>query len=292
VSAFVIVIVLVSTFFHAGWNLLARYSGSESIFYRRMLVITMIVGFLPAVISEILTASMTQFAWLCVLGSGCCAAIYLYGLARAYATSDFTIVYPIARALPVIFIAIIDVLRGRYLTPLGWVGIGLVVTGSVFVPQQQFGDFRLKNYLDTAVIWMIIAALGTVGYTFLDKLAAEVVQSGPATAARYGYFYFTISFFPYMLLLRSNKPVQKRGVNHPWLLAGLGAIFGFSAYWLILWAYQLSPVASYIVAFRQFSIIIGAVLAFILFKEKGFAVRISGALCITSGLILIALWGT
>jgi uncharacterized membrane protein len=61
---------------------------------------------------------------------------------------------------------------------------------------------------------------------------------------------------------------------------------------LILWAYQLSPVASYIVAFRQFSIIIGAVLAFILFKEKGFAVRISGALCITSGLILIALWGT
>jgi uncharacterized membrane protein len=51
-------------------------------------------------------------------------------------------------------------------------------------------------------------------------------------------------------------------------------------------------VASYIVAFRQFSIIIGAVLAFILFKEKGFAVRISGALCITSGLILIALWGS
>jgi len=292
VSAFVIAIVLVSTFFHAGWNLLARYSGSESIFYKRMLIITMVAGFLPAVISEILTTSMTQLAWFCVLGSGVCAAIYLYGLARAYATTDFTIVYPIARALPVVFIAIIDVLRGRYLTPLGWVGIGLVVTGSVFVPQQRFGDFRIKNYLDTAVIWMIIAALGTVGYTFLDKIAAEVVQSGPDTAARYGYFYFAISFFPYTLLLRSYKPVQKKGVNHQWLLAGLGAIFGFSAYWLILWAYQLSPVASYIVAFRQFSIIIGAVLAFILFKEKGFAVRISGALCITSGLILIALWGS
>jgi len=60
---------------------------------------------------------------------------------------------------------------------------------------------------------------------------------------------------------------------------------------LILWAYQLSPFASYIVAFRQLSIIIGAILGFVLFKEKGIYVRISGAVLITTGLILIALWG-
>jgi drug/metabolite transporter (DMT)-like permease len=193
----------------------------------------------------------------------------------------------------VLFIAVIDVLRGRYLTPAGWVGIGLVVLGSALVPQQRFGDFRLKNYFNSAVLWMVVAALGTVGYTVLDKIAAEVVQSGPATAARYGYFYFTISFFPYMLLMRSSKPATKGvKVNNQWLLAGIGAVLGFSAYWLILWAYQLSPVASYIVAFRQVSIIIGAALAFLLFKEKGFAVRITGAVLITSGLILIGLWGS
>ena len=67
VSGFVIAIVIVSTFMHAGWNLLAVYSGSEGDFYRQMLVITIIVGFLPALISEIMTGSMTRLAWICVV---------------------------------------------------------------------------------------------------------------------------------------------------------------------------------------------------------------------------------
>jgi uncharacterized membrane protein len=68
-------------------------------------------------------------------------------------------------------------------------------------------------------------------------------------------------------------------------------LLSFVAYWLILWAYQLSPYASYIVAFRQFSIVIGAIMAFIIYKEQGVAVRLMGALFITSGLALIAGWG-
>lgn len=276
---------------HAGWNLLARYSGSEGDFYRQMLVITIIVGFLPAVISEIMTGSMTRLAWICVVASGFSAAFYLFGLARAFHLSDFTIVYPVARALPVLFIALIDVQRGRLLSPRGWAGILLVVIGSVLIPQQRFGDFRLRNYWNIAVFWMIVAALGTIGYTVLDKFAAEIVQSGPATAARYGYFYFAISFFPYMLLMRTVKEKQEIERPRSWFLAGIGALLGFGAYWLILWAYQLSPFASYIVAFRQLSIVIGAILGFVMFKEKGIYVRISGAILITAGLILIALWG-
>ena len=53
----------------------------------------------------------------------------------------------------------------------------------------------------------------------------------------------------------------------------------------------MGPYTSYIVAFRQFSIVIGAVLAFRIYKEKGLAVRISGALLITAGLVLIAVFG-
>lgn len=276
---------------HAGWNLLARYARSEGEFYRRMLIITAIIGFIPAVITEFLTRSMTSLAWFCVTGAGISASFYLFGLARAFGSSDFTIVYPVARSLPVVFIAWIDVLRGRHLTPVGWVGIILVAIGCFFVPLKTFRDFHWRNYFNRATVWMVVAALGTVGYTFLDKVAAEVVQSGADTAARYGYFYFTISLFPYWLLLHT---VKVEGQNHDrtgWKLPFLGAIFGFGAYWLILWAYQLSPLASYIVAFRQFSIVIGAVLAFFIYKEQGVAVRLTGAGLITSGLILIAVWG-
>jgi len=68
---------------HAGWNLLDRYARSEGEFYKKMLIITLLVGFLPAELSEIRTGSMTPLAWACVIASGISAAFYLFGLAKA-----------------------------------------------------------------------------------------------------------------------------------------------------------------------------------------------------------------
>jgi len=287
----VIVLILFSTFMHASWNLLARYGRSESTFYAKMLIAIAVTGFIPAVWSEVVARSLTLKAWACVVGSGFSAGLYLFFLARAFESSDFTVVYPVARALPVIFVAMGDVLRGRYLAPMGWLGILLVAGGCVLVPRRSFGDFSLRRYFNRSTLWMLLAALGTVGYTLLDKIAAEVVQQGPDTAARYGYFYFTISYLPYVLLLRFSKSGAPKSNGREWRLAIPAALLSFAAYWLILWAYQLSPYASYIVAFRQFSIVIGAIMAFILYKEQGVLVRLTGALFITSGLVLIAGWG-
>jgi drug/metabolite transporter (DMT)-like permease len=287
----VILIVLISAFMHAGWNLLARFERSERDFYRKMLITILVIGFVPAVISELLTHSMTRVAWVCVFGSGTCAGLYLYFLARAYESSDFSIVYPVARALPVIFVAFGDALRGRYLTPAGWAGVFLVAAGVIFVPIESFRKISIKNYLNRTSLWMLLAAMGTVGYTLLDKVAAETVQQSPATAARYGYFYFAISVLPYLFLLKINGVKDEKFEPTTWKLAIPAAILSFAAYWLILWAYQLVPYAGYIVAFRQISIVIGAVLAFIIFKERGIRYRLSGASLIALGLILIAAWG-
>ncbi len=68
---------------HAGWNLLARYTRSEGEFYKTMLIITLQVGFLPAVLSEIRRESMAPLAWACVIASGISAAVYLFGLVKA-----------------------------------------------------------------------------------------------------------------------------------------------------------------------------------------------------------------
>lgn len=272
---------------------MARYERSERDFYYKMLVTMVVVGFIPAVWSEMTTRSLTPTAWWCVIGSGLCAGLYLFFLAKAFESSDFTIVYPVARSLPVIFMAFIDVIRGRFLTPVGWIGILLVAGGCTLVPLRTFQDFAIKKYFNRASLWMLLAALGTVGYTSLDKIAAEVVAQGPATAARYGYMYFAISLIPYTIFLRMSKshtPITN-GKTMGWKLAIPAAVLSFAAYWLVLWAYQLTPFASYIVAFRQFSIVIGAILAFIIYNEEGVAVRLTGASLITTGLILIGVWG-
>ena len=76
---------------HAGWNLLARHTRSEGEFYKRMLIITLLVGFLPAVLSENRTGSMTPLAWACVVASGISAAIYLFGLAQLTVVADLSL---------------------------------------------------------------------------------------------------------------------------------------------------------------------------------------------------------
>ncbi|MCS6908157.1 MAG: hypothetical protein RML93_09785 [Anaerolineales bacterium] len=292
-SLFVLFIVLLSTLMHAGWNLLAHYDRNEGAFYQRMLLFIVLAGFLPTVLSEFQAQSLPSLAWLCVLGSGFCAGLYLFFLAKSFEAADFSVVYPVARSLPVIFIGIIDTMRGRSLSLWGWVGIGLVSLGCFLVPQRSFRSFSIRSYLTPTSVWMFMTALSTVGYTYLDKLAAEVVKQSPATAARYGYLYFALSYIPYTIFLRYLNPQGPKGSGNRvrWRPAIIAAILSFGAYWLILWAYQLTPYTSYIVALRQFSIVIGSTVALTYYKESGLVVRLSGALLITIGLILIALLG-
>lgn len=284
-------LVLVSCFMHAGWNLLARGGRSERAFFGRMLLISAVGGALPAAAAELVYTPLPARAWLCVVGSGICCGGYYVALARAYGSSDFTVVYPVARSLPVLLVAVGDVLRGRLPTPLGWLGMLLVVAGCILAPLRSFRDVSRQRYWRRASLWMLLTALATVGYTLLDKLAAEAVPAGAASAGRYGYFFFLFSYLAYVGLNRVGGGSGATGGAVAWRLPFLAAVLNFGAYWLVLWAYQLDPLASYLLALRQFSIVLGVVAAFALYKEKGVAVRLTGTALIATGLVLIAVWG-
>ncbi len=306
--------VLVSAFLHAGWNLLARGVRSEAQFFDRMLFAIAAIGLAPAALSEWQARSLSPRAWAYAMGSGVFCAFYYLFLAKGYASSDFTVVYPVARALPVVLVGLGDSALGRPPTAWGWAGILLVGVGCFLVPLRSPRDFALERYLNRTGLWMLLTALGTVGYTLLDKAAAEIVPPGPATAARYGYAFYLASCIAYAILLRvfgmfahpkrgvaGHKPlglssfVRRRPSSRDaigwWWPLGAGAL-NFGAYWLVLWAYQLSERASYIVAFRQFSIVIGVILAFLLYREQGWAIRLPATLLITAGLVIIGMWGS
>lgn len=291
-SGFAVALILASTFMHAGWNLLARRQRRETVFCLRLLIAIVIIGFVPALVSEALTRSLTAKAWVCVVISGFCCAVYFFGLARAYGASDFTVVYPVARSLPVLLVGLGDVARGRYPTPIGWLGMVLVVLGCLFTPLRSFRELALRRYVNRAVGWMLLTAVGTVGYTMSDKLASEVVTPGPATAARYGYVFFLVSLAVYAALLRIfGTGDEKNSEPLGWKVPTLAGCLNFGAYWLVLWAYQLARRASYITALRQFSIVIGVVLAVAIYKERPYPVRVTGILLIILGLVLVSFLG-
>ncbi|MCB8945767.1 MAG: hypothetical protein H6658_18620 [Ardenticatenaceae bacterium] len=46
--------------------------------------------------------------WPYLLVTGCFQAMYYLGLLQGYKSGDFTVVYPVARALPVLILAFVD----------------------------------------------------------------------------------------------------------------------------------------------------------------------------------------
>ncbi len=310
-------LIVLSAFLHAGWNLLARAQRAPDTFLRITVLISL--AGLPFVFGgsaplgstalpggQALARLFPPAVWGLLAVAGVSQAVYFLGLSRAYQSGDFTVVYPLARSLPILVLALIDATRGRLPSLLGWLGLFLVSLGCVVIPLRSPADFRLARYWNGTTGWVAVAALGTVGYSTVDKIAAELIPSGLLSAGRYQVLEYVACLAPLALLLwrlggrspaANFTPVPARllgwsgGGMRPWLAAALAALGMFAAYWLVLYAYQLSRYASYVLALRQLSIVIGAAAGAVLFHEPAGRLRIGAALIILAGAACIAFAG-
>jgi drug/metabolite transporter (DMT)-like permease len=287
-------LVFISVFLHAGWNLMAHaYRADDAFFVRASLVIGL-AGIGPVLWLELTgDTPFPPLVWGLLALTGICQGFYFLGLTRAYHSGDFSVVYPVARALPVVILVLVDIVRGRYPSALGWLGIALVVAGCFVSPLESLRGIHWRRYVNATGGWILVTALAGAGYSTIDKLAAEQLAPGAASAARYGLVETLLAGVYLWLLLRltgstgyANGPWQRR-----WGRAALAGSIIFTAYWLILWAFQLSPLVSYVVALRQFSIVIGVVAAAILFHEPAPRLRIGAAIVIAAGVAMISLAG-
>jgi drug/metabolite transporter (DMT)-like permease len=283
-----LLLVFTSAIIHASWNLMVRARGANQMLLRVPLIIT-IIGLLPALWLEWTTQPFSPFVWAMLVLTSIFQSFYYMGLLRGYEHGDFTMVYPVVRALPVLFIALFDTVRGNEPPPAAWLGMVLVSLGCLVVPHTSFRNLQLTAYRNRAVGWVLLAAIGTVGYSAVDKLAAEQMTPGAATAGRYFVYESAFTFLILWITLRIQKlPTGLEKLRSDWPWSTLAAIGVFSSYWLILWAYQISAQASTIIAMRQISIVIGAVAGALLFQEPARHLRITAAAMITLGVILIA----
>ena len=296
-SAFAVIIV--STFMHAGWNLMVRHGRNEVRFMERMVVAWFLIGLVPLIACEITMVPLGAEAVRLSLIAGCCGGVYFFGLAKGYESSDFTIVYPVVRTLPVLLIAVADLIMGHVPTVWGWLGIVLVVFGCFLAPLRSIRDLHPRAYMQRTILWMVLAAFGTVGYSLVDKQGSDLLASrvrlpveAIVPAIRYTGYYF-LSATPTLLLLVRLRPQagRRHDTGMGWSIPALAGVFNFVAYAMIVWVYQASEKVSYVVACRQFSIVIGVVAAFVIFHEPGRWVRAVAVVLITMGLFVIGIWG-
>jgi drug/metabolite transporter (DMT)-like permease len=148
------------------------------------------------------------------------------------------------------------------------------------------------------MLFALMAALGTTGYSIVDDSALRMLRSSAALADQripttliYSFFE-TLSSAMWLMLLMACGARCKEGKGSRFrdgfgsaALAGVGISF---AYVLVLLAMTFAKNVSYVVAFRQLSIPIGATFGMTILKEPRHPMKLVGIGIMLVGLVLVA----
>jgi len=296
-SIWAIGLVVVSALLHAGWNLISKSNKSSGTAFFLASSVSASIVLAPFVVwylSQVGPTNLPSIFWLILCASGVAQVIYLIGLGHAYKHGDIGVIYPVARALPVLMVGVGTALLGQSLPLTAWLGFILITLGCLCVPLSSFTQVRLSDYLSIGVVWAVIAAVGTTGYSILDKEALRIIDvplPNNITSLHSAVFYLGIQFWVIALVigLYILATRQWQVVQQAWQIKKPSAIAGtmmLTTYGLVLYAMTMTSNVSYVVALRQLSIVFGLVMGVMLLGEKFSITRSVGTLLIFTGLVL------
>lgn len=281
-------LVLSSAVFHVVWNYLAKSTRHKAAFLWLMHIV-FAAAYLPVYLFMGYGLSLPWAGWACVLGSGLIHAGYYWALGRSYEGGDLSLVYPLARGTSVILVAVLSALfLGELPSRWGAAGIASVLLGIYTLHLRSWSrrDVLLPflPHRTPGSSWALLTGAMVTAYSMVDKVGVGVVRP-----EAYVYLLFGLSmvFFAPVAFSQGKGRVAEtwRAESGRLILMGL---FIPIAYWLILVAYTLAPLA-YVVASREFRLVLGALVGAFLLGEGKVSFRLAGSLFILLGVVLLAL---
>ncbi len=296
-----IILVTISAFVHAFWNLLGkRQNPSTAFFFVASAFAALCFSPLLLVFRDTM-AFIPVRVWMWLGLTSLFEVIYYVGLAGAYRHGDMSVAYPLARALPVILVAVLTAVLnlGKPLNLIGVAGILAVTIGCLLLPLRSLRQVHLNNYLTACCLLAGVAALGTTGYTLVDNAALLDLRSAPGIGLdriEIAFFYLAMSSVTIALVMGGYillSASERAELSKVWRSGkGISFVTGLlivGTYGLVLAAMAYASNVSYIAAFRQLSIPLGAILGILVQKEPAYTPKLVSIGIIFAGLVLIML---
>jgi drug/metabolite transporter (DMT)-like permease len=273
-------VVLIAATLHALWNFAAKkVAGDLSTMWLGVCLATVLSWPCALLLYDAATSWHTLLFYVCA--TGILHAWYFALLAKAYALGEISVVYPVARGTGVAGTALVAWLwLHDTISWPGLLGICAICTGTALVGYSVSGQREhFLAYVQAVLVGGIIT-----GYSIVDKQAVGAVH--PVVYIS-GMFTITAGLLaPYVLHYKRAACVYAMRHLRGYIgLIGIGAI---GTYLIILFAFRFGPV-SYIVATREFAVVVGALLGVLILKEPLSPRKALGIMAITLGLILVKL---
>ncbi|HEX7540926.1 MAG TPA: hypothetical protein VF352_02240 [Anaerolineales bacterium] len=299
-TLFALALITVSAFAHAFWNFLSKRQNPSAAFFL-MASVTASVVLTPLLFIFwdgliVVPASV----WGLIAATGAAQAFYYIFLAGAYRTGDLSHAYPLARSLPVVLVALVSLAlgRGNQIEPLAYIGFAAVTAGCLILPLPEFRGFNLGQYRQKWVLYSLLAAVCITGYTLLDDQSLRILRSlpeSPLTNLDWSLLFLeleticlTIFLAGMLLAYAPERRVLRQADGSTWRYAGLMGLIIAATYGLVLLAMGYVSNVSYVFAFRQLSIPIGAGLGMLVRKEPAYPPKLVGIGIVVVGLVLVA----
>ena len=295
------ILILGSATLHVAWNTIAKKSRMSIPLYTLLVLISCVLWTHVLFWTPVKISALSYRVFLLMVCSTMCdSLLYCHGLTHAYRYFDMSTAYPIMRALPILITAVVTSLFGigAPLTNIAMGGMVLVFLGCLQMPLSSYKEASLKNYANRGMFFVLMAALGTTGYTILDSMTMhqlrEEVHGISNVMVSITFFamrevvLLTLMMFVTLFTRENRRIFKELLVKHEWqpIVAGLCAS---ATYILVLCAMMHVKNVSYVQVFRQLGLPIGMLSGILILKEKCALARIIGCLFIVVGLILTVL---
>ncbi|MGY4960308.1 EamA family transporter [Streptomyces sp. 900105245] len=272
--------VLLAAVTHASWNAIAHRITDKLVGFTLISGGGVLIGLAVAPF----VARPAAAAWPFLLASAVVHIAYYALLMTSFRLGDFGQAYPIARGSAPLVVTVLAAVFAHEL-PSGWAAAGIAVSCLGLTGVSVWG-LRGRRPDWAAIGAALATGLTIAAYTVLDGLGVRAAHS-PLGYIAWLMAVQGVVIPAYMYARRRGDTVR---LLRPHAGLGLlGSVLSVAAYALVLWAQTraaLAPVA----ALRESSIIVGAAIGAVFFKERFGAPRIAaaGLLVVGIGLMLHA----
>jgi drug/metabolite transporter (DMT)-like permease len=262
-------LVLASAALHATWNtLLADTEDTHA--STAVALLAAAVVFAPV---AALTWDVDGSAVPYIVASAACELLYFALLATAYGRAGLTFVYPVARgSAPVIVLAVSVAALGVALGVVEALGVLAVAAGVLLVRGVGHGDGR------TLALALGVGAC-IAAYTLIDDHGLRHADALP-----YFEVVLVLMAIPYAAAVQLRGGGLRAAMTPRAGFAGMGM---FAAYALALAALERAEAAP-VAALRETSVVMAALAAVALGRERAAARAVAGAIAVVAGAAAIA----
>ncbi len=283
-----LVLTLSAALLHATWNFAAKRADTGGpVFVWGYAAASCLLWIPVTLVWSLWHPLHPHWSWLLAsFVSGMLHVAYGILLQTGYASGDMNLVYPLARGTgPLLTVLVAVLVLREATTPLAIAGVGLVVAGVLVISfGRPSADSPHRRRL--GIIYGVATGASIAAYTLWD---AHAVTTWAVPALPYftaGLAFQTLGLTPGALGRRRPTigPLLRRHRVEIVVVAALSPL----AYIFVLQALTLAPV-SVVAPVRESSIVVGALLSWLVLREPHPARRLAGSLVVLAGVAALAL---